>query len=186
MTEDKQEFSPQFGNHLQMHQRKWQVLMWASPWPLPKYCCVVPLETRSSSFERPTEASWPGSYYLQICYIYKLPMADTPGPCPSPEIRPYANRPAVPNFQAQSHCQLPWRHHWRPGHSPAEYRNQPWEPHRHVHVLPRRMQLLGRATCRKAVRGAPTRRPGASHKPQGHAGGSGWSETGNTRHTMTM
>lgn len=73
MTEDKQEFSPQFGNCLQMHQRRWQVLLWASPWPLPKYCCVVPLETRSSSFERPTEASWPGSYYLQNAVFISCP-----------------------------------------------------------------------------------------------------------------
>lgn len=54
------------------------------------------------------------------------------------------------------------------------------------------MFLLGGHSCweelpvGKQGQGALTRRPGASHKPQGHAGGSGWGETGNTRHTMMM
>lgn len=46
-----------------------------------------------------------------------------------------------PNFQAQPPCQLPGRHHWRPGHSPAGYKDQPQEPYRHAYVPPRRLQL---------------------------------------------
>lgn len=184
MTEDKQEFSPQFGNCLQMHQRRWQVLLWTSPWPLPKYCCVVPQETRSSSIKRPTEASWPCLYYSRTAVFISCPWLTLQALAQGPETRPYASRPAVTELSGTA--TLPWRHHWRPDHSPAGYRNQPWETHRRARVPPRRLQLLGRTTCRKAVRGAPTRRPGASHKPQEHAGGSGWAETGNTRHTMTM
>lgn len=85
-----------------------------------------------------------------------------------------------PNFQAQPPCQLPGRHHWRPGHSPAGYKDQPREPHRHAYVPPRRLQLWG------SSEGAPASRPGVSHKPQEHAGGSRGGETGDTRHTMTI
>lgn len=49
------------------------MLLWASPWPLPKYCCVVPLETKSSSIERPTEGSWTGLYYFQNCVFISCP-----------------------------------------------------------------------------------------------------------------
>lgn len=79
------------------------MLLWASPWPLPKYCCVVPLETRSSSAERPTEASWSGLPNLQRSCTYQLSMADTPGPCPRPREKALRQQACCPQTFSRSH-----------------------------------------------------------------------------------
>lgn len=68
------------------------MLLWASPWPLPKYCCVVPLE---QGLERPTEASWTGLYYFQNCVFICCPWPTLQALAQGPETRPYVSRPAV-------------------------------------------------------------------------------------------
>lgn len=160
-----------------MHQRRWQAPLWASTWPRPKYCYVVSLRALLALKGQRTPPN-------QVCTTSRRTVFVS---CPWLTLQVLAQRkgprPAgllSPNFQAQPPCQLPGRHHWRPGHGPAGYKNQPQEPHRHAYVPPRRLPLW------ESSEGAPASRPGASHKPQEHAGGSGWGETGDTRHTMTI
>lgn len=49
------------------------MLLWTNLWPLPKYCFVVPLETRSSSIKRPAEASWSCLSYSRTAVLINCP-----------------------------------------------------------------------------------------------------------------
>lgn len=128
--------------------------------------CGAP-RTRSSSIERPTEASWTGLYYFQNCVFISCPWLTLQALAQGPETRPYASRLAVSKLLGTATLPVTVE-------APLEAKSQPCRIQEsaigatQACTCPsQEAAAAGRDCCREAVRG---HLPGGLLHPISHRG----------------